>query len=84
MPQSPQRPQLTALRSSVIYHVMRSFLSATEFARVVQRGKKTIIRWINKSLIPGVKRVGHVYQIPVSEVETYQLSAHYPPPKWQK
>ena len=72
------------MRLSVIHQGMRSFLSATEFARIVERDKKTIIRWVNQNLIPGAKRVGHVYQIPVSEVETYQISLHYPPQKWQK
>jgi hypothetical protein len=63
---------------------MRSFLTATEFARIVKKDKKTVIRWVQKSLIPGAKRVGHLYQIPVNEVEVFQNSPQYPPKKWQK
>ncbi|MHB8625517.1 MAG: helix-turn-helix domain-containing protein [Aggregatilineales bacterium] len=63
---------------------MRTFLTATEFARIVQRDKKTVIRWVNQKFIPGAKRVGHLYQIPVREVESYQNSPQYPPKKWQK
>jgi excisionase family DNA binding protein len=63
---------------------MRTFLTATEFARIVQRDKKTVIRWIHKGRIAGAKRVGHVYQIPIEQVEVYQNSTEYPPNLWQK
>lgn len=63
---------------------MRHFLSATEFARIIQRDKKTVIRWVQRGLIPGVKRVGHIYQIPIQEVEVFQNARHYPPQAWQK
>jgi hypothetical protein len=63
---------------------MRTFLTATEFARIVQRDKKTVIRWLQKGLISGTKRVGHIYQIPIEEVEVFQKAAEYPPQKWQK
>jgi hypothetical protein len=63
---------------------MRSFLSATEFSRIVKRDKKTVIRWIQQGFIPGVKRVGHVYQIPLNEVEVFQHADEYPAKKWQQ
>jgi hypothetical protein len=63
---------------------MRSFLTATEFARIVQKDKKTVIRWVQKKYIPGAKRVGHLFQIPIHEVEVFQKSTQYPPQKWQK
>jgi hypothetical protein len=63
---------------------MRNFLTATEFARIVQKDKKTVIRWVQKQYIPGAKRVGHLYQIPIHEVEVFQSSPQYPPQKWQK
>jgi hypothetical protein len=63
---------------------MRSFLSATEFSRIIRRDHKTVIRWVQKGYIPGAKRVGHVYQIPLHEVEVFQKVSAYPPRKWQK
>jgi predicted site-specific integrase-resolvase len=63
---------------------MRRFLSATEFSRIIQRDKKTVIRWVQKGYIPGAKRVGHVYQIPLHEVEVFKNATEYPPQKWQK
>lgn len=63
---------------------MRSFLTATEFARIIQKDKKTVIRWVKKNLIPGAKRVGHLYQIPIHEVEVFQNSPQYPLKQWQK
>ncbi|NOG49601.1 MAG: helix-turn-helix domain-containing protein [Chloroflexi bacterium] len=63
---------------------MRSFLTATEFARIIQKDKKTVIRWVQKNLIPGAKRVGHLYQIPIREVEVFQNSPQYPLKQWQK
>jgi hypothetical protein len=62
---------------------MRTFLSATEFSRIVQKDKKTVIRWVQQGYIPGAKRVGHVYQIPLHEVEIFQTVTEYPPKKWQ-
>lgn len=59
---------------------MRTVLSATEFARIVQKDKKTVIRWIQKRLIPGAKRVGRAYQIPIEQVEVYQHASEYPIP----
>ena len=59
---------------------MRSVLSATEFAHIVQKDKKTVIRWIQKQLIPGAKRVGRTYQIPIEQVEVYQNAFEYPIP----
>jgi excisionase family DNA binding protein len=57
---------------------MRTFLTATEFARIVQRDKKTVIRWVQQGRISGAKRVGHRYQIPIREVEVFQTATHYP------
>lgn len=62
---------------------MKAFLSASAFARIVQKDKKTIIRWVQRGFIPGAKRVGHAYCIPAHEVEVYQNSPQYPPRKWQ-
>lgn len=63
---------------------MRHFLSATEFSKIVKRDKKTIIRWIQDGYIPDVKRVGHIYRIPLQEVEVFNQVSEYPPRKWQK
>jgi hypothetical protein len=63
---------------------MKVFLSPREFSKIVNRDPKTVISWIDKRWIPGAKRVGHRYQIPVKEIEVYQSSPHYPPRKWQK
>lgn len=63
---------------------MRTFLTATEFARIVQRDKKTVIRWVQKGRITGAKRVGHLYQIPIQEVEVFQTATEYPAQPWQK
>ncbi len=63
---------------------MRHFLSASEFSRIIQRDKKTVIRWVQRGYIPNAKRVGHSYQIPLREVEVFQNAVAYPPSKWQK
>jgi predicted site-specific integrase-resolvase len=61
---------------------MKSSLSANEFARLIKRDPKTVIEWIKRGYIPGVKRIGHVYQIPAKEIEVYQSVSNYPPKKW--
>ncbi len=58
---------------------MKSYLSATEFARFVKRDPKTVIEWIRQGYISGAKRVGHTYQIPTKEIEVYHSVAQYPP-----
>lgn len=80
----PQSPLLTLLELPVIHNGMRRFLSATEFSRLIERDKKTVIRWVQQGYIPNAKRVGHIYQIPLTEVEIFKNSAAYPPQKWQK
>lgn len=60
------------------------FLSASEFARVVKRDPKTVIAWVRQGYIPGAKRVGHTYQIPIHEIKVYQKVTNYPPKKWHK
>lgn len=82
-PKFPNSPLDFVLAACHTY-IMRSFLTATEFSRIVQRDKKTVIRWVQKGYIPGAKRVGHVYQIPIREVEVFQHTAQYPPKQWQK
>jgi excisionase family DNA binding protein len=57
---------------------MKDFLSASAFARIVQKDKKTVIRWIAQGRIPRAKRVGHAYRIPAGEVEVYQQATQYP------
>jgi hypothetical protein len=83
-PQLPQKRLLTSFRADVIDKAMRSSLTATEFSRIIQKDKKTVIRWVQQGFIPGAKRVGHVYQIPLQEVEVFQSVSEYPPKKWQK
>jgi hypothetical protein len=63
---------------------MKPYLSANEFARIVKRDTKTVIRWVKKGWIPGAKRVGYVYQIPSKQVDAYQQSVEYPPKEWRK
>lgn len=57
---------------------MKSYLSATAFARLIQRDPKTVIAWVEKGLIPNVKRVGKIYQIPHEEVEKAKTLNKYP------
>ena len=63
---------------------MRKFFTAAEFARIIGKDPKTVVNWVRKDRIPGVKKVGKVYQIPLREVETYQNATEYPPQLWQK
>jgi hypothetical protein len=63
---------------------MKVFISPREFSKIVNCDPKTVISWISSGWIPGAKRVGHRYQIPVKEIEVYKSSPHYPPLKWQK
>ena len=58
---------------------MKSYLNASQFARIVGKDPKTIIRWIEKGWIPNTKRLGREYQIPTSEILIYQQSKVYPP-----
>lgn len=62
---------------------MKKYISASEFGRIVKRDAKTVISWIEHGWIPA-KRIGHRFEIPVSEVEVYKNSVQYPPKKWQK
>ncbi|MBI1280110.1 MAG: helix-turn-helix domain-containing protein [Anaerolineaceae bacterium] len=80
----PLIPVLTVKTACVIVSVMKSSLTATEFSRIVQKDRKTVVRWIQQRLIPGVRRVGHSYQIPISEVEVFQNSNEYPIKSCQK
>src|SRR5438105_3798401 len=75
---------LTAPLVYVTSRSMKAFLSAREFAIFIKKDPKTVVTWIEKGLIPGSKRVGHRYQIPAKEIETYRNSSQYPPSKWQK
>lgn len=63
---------------------MKPYISANGFAKIVKRDTKTVIAWIHSGFIPGVRRIGHRYAIPVKEIEVFQTSADYPPRKWQK
>ena len=58
---------------------MKPHLNASQFARIVGKDPKTIIRWIEKGFIPNIKRLGREYQIPSSEITVYQNSPEYPP-----
>lgn len=82
-PNAPKAP-LDSLFSTCQSAGMRTFLTASEFARIVQRDKKTVIRWVKKGAIAGAKRVGHIYQIPIEEVEVFQKADEYPSQLWQK
>lgn len=63
---------------------MRQYLTAREFAHVVKRDPKTVINWIKRGWIVGTRRIGHLYQIPASEINVYQNSKNYPAKKWRK
>jgi predicted site-specific integrase-resolvase len=64
---------------------MKHHLSASEFARMISKDTKTVTRWIERGLIPGARRVGTYYQIPLEEVEKAKLLKEYPPQEvWQK
>ncbi|MBA3530312.1 MAG: helix-turn-helix domain-containing protein [Ardenticatenales bacterium] len=60
---------------------MKQYLSATAFARLIEKDPKTVITWIRKGLIPQAKRMGHTYRIPHEEVERAKTNSHYPPRK---
>lgn len=53
-------------------------ISASAFARQINKDTKTIISWINKGLIPNVRRLGHRFQIPIEEVEKAKTLPEYP------
>ncbi|MCI0648009.1 MAG: helix-turn-helix domain-containing protein [Chloroflexi bacterium] len=57
---------------------MKQFLSATAFARLIDKDPKTIISWIKKGWIPGVQRLGHAYRIPHEELEKAKTREEYP------
>ena len=53
-------------------------ISASALARHLKKDTKTVIRWINKGLIPNVRRIGHRFQIPIEEVEKAKTLPQYP------
>jgi excisionase family DNA binding protein len=57
---------------------MKTHLSANAFARLIDKDPKTVLSWIKKGLIPGVKRIGKIYRIPHQEVEKAKTSTNYP------
>ena len=59
--------------------VMKQFLSASAFAKLIAKNPKTIISWIEKGLIPNVRRIGHQFQIPIEELEKAKTLSQYPP-----
>lgn len=61
------------------HRLMKQYLSATTFARMLGKDPKTIINWIRKGLIPTARRVGKIYRIPIEEVERAKTLKHYPP-----
>jgi predicted site-specific integrase-resolvase len=54
------------------------YVSASAFARHLNKDTKTIISWIKKGLIPNVRRLGHRFQIPIEEVEKAKTHPEYP------
>ena len=54
------------------------YVSASAFARHINKDTKTIISWIRKGLIPNVRRLGHRFQIPIEEVEKAKTLPEYP------
>jgi excisionase family DNA binding protein len=43
---------------------MKAYLSVTEIARVTQKERSTIVRWIKAGKFGNVRKVGHEYQVP--------------------
>lgn len=43
---------------------MKPYLSVTEIARVTQKERSTIVRWIKAGKFNNVRKVGNGYQIP--------------------
>jgi predicted site-specific integrase-resolvase len=58
---------------------MKKFLSASAFAKLIGKNPKTVINWIEKGLIPNVRRIGHRFQIPIEELEKAKTLPEYPP-----
>ena len=69
---------LTSGAGFVIDRVMKNYLGTVEFAGIVGKDRSTVERWIKKGLVPGVRKVGRTYRIPISEVENYKKSPEYP------
>jgi len=53
-------------------------ISASAFARHLNKDTKTITSWIRKGLIPNVRRLGHRFQIPIEELEKAKTYPEYP------
>ena len=64
--------------------IMKKYLSATKFSKIIGKDPKTVISWVEQGLIPDAKRVGHFYQIPSKQIKVYQQSSVYPNKEWQK
>lgn len=58
---------------------MKRSLSASAFAKLIGKTPKTVTNWIARGLIPGVRRIGHRFQIPIEELEKAKTLPQYPP-----
>ena len=50
---------------------MKSYLSVTEIAKVTQKERSTIVRWIQAGKFDGVRMVGNEYQVPHGSFEKW-------------
>ena len=51
---------------------LQSFLTITEVARVLNKDRHTISRWLQRGKMLGVQRVGNMALIPEAEVKRLQ------------
>jgi hypothetical protein len=63
---------------------MKRWMTATDFAKIIEKDPKTVILWIKSGWIPSAKKVGRLYRIPRGEISIYQDADEYPLQKWRK
>ena len=61
---------------------MKTYYSARQFSRLIGKSNRTVTTWIEKGLIPGVKKMGRDYQIPSEELDRARTLDTYPDPNY--
>ena len=50
---------------------MRAFLSITEIAKITNKERSTVVRWVKAGHFVGVRQVGNEYQIPIENFKRW-------------
>jgi len=60
---------------------MKDYLRPSEVAKILNRHKVTIIRWIRKGKFEDVQRINKEFRIPIASFKKFQESTKFIPKK---